>query len=472
MLREKIYELKNWRSVIHTTWNPKGPGVIRIHMIPPKFSFFHMIPAIVILNGQELLPLNESWAILLTEFINGVNAYGDGEMSERDLQDILYQAFTRVREVYPGVPYDELRDDLGRIVDTFEDVIAGRVPREDIGLMNIGEYAPYMTAPHRMDLMVASMTRDGKWHCNQQCLHCYAAGQPLADVKELSTQDWKKIIAACRKAKIPQLTFTGGEPTLRTDLPELIYEARWFVTRLNTNGVLLTRELCKKLVEAELDSVQITFYSSDKEVHNKLVGADNYEKTVQGIRNALEAGLNVSINTPLCSLNRDYISTLAFLKELGVLYVTCSGLIVTGNATKDGSIETQLSEDEIYDVVKQASEYVYANGMEINFTSPGWIAEDKLRELGMDVPSCGACLSNMAITPDGKVIPCQSWLSGDYLGDMRTDRWSKIWNSERCRKYRAFSAQMKQICPLRDPKTMDYSVTKAKSASKKGGEPR
>ena len=294
------------------------------------------------------------------------------------------------------------------------------------------------------------MTKNGSWHCNQKCIHCYAAGQQLSETKELSTEEWKEIISACKKAKIPQLTFTGGEPTMRPDLCELVAEAKWFVTRLNTNGVLLTKDLCAALMEAELDSVQITLYSSDKDIHNALVGADNFDKTVSGIKNALEAGLNVSINTPLCTKNKDYAQTLSFLKELGVSYVTCSGLIVTGNATLNQSVTTQLGTDEIYEVVKAAADYCFAHEMELSFTSPGWISEEKLRALHLTVPSCGACLSNMAIAPNGQVIPCQSWLSGETLGDMRTDKFSKIWNHPMCKMRRNFSAKSLQICPLRE----------------------
>lgn len=449
MFREKLYELKHWKNIVHTTWNPQGPGVIRIHMIPPKFSWFKKAPAVVILNGQEILPMNRAWAILLTEFVSKVNEFGPHEMSEKELEAILHEVFHGVREVYPGVPDETLKEDLGIIIDTFEDVIRGEIPKQEIGVMSLADYAPFMSAPHRMDLMISSMTKGGVWHCNQKCLHCYAAGQPLSDMPELGTDEWKEIIEECKKARIPQLTFTGGEPTMREDLCELITAARWFVTRLNTNGVLLTRELCEDLMKAELDSVQITFYSDDAQIHNELVGANNYEKTVAGIQNALAAGLNVSINTPLCTNNKDYKKTLEFLKGLGVEYVTCSGLIVTGNATKDASKSTQLSEEELYQVLKEATEYCYANGMEINFTSPGWIENTKLMKLGLDVPSCGACLSNMAITPDGKVIPCQSWLSGEVLGDMRADSWKKIWNSSACKKNRAFSTHMLQVCPLR-----------------------
>ena len=69
MFREKWYEWKNWREMVHTTWNPKDPGAVRIHLIPPKFQLFRFVPSVAILNGNQIIPVNESWAILLTEFI-------------------------------------------------------------------------------------------------------------------------------------------------------------------------------------------------------------------------------------------------------------------------------------------------------------------------------------------------------------------------------------------------------------------
>ena len=183
----------------------------------------------------------------------------------------------------------ELKNDIERMLSVFIDIAEGREPKEEIGQLSIGEYAKKMRAPHRMDLMISSMTKDGAWNCNQKCIHCYAAGQEKAETKELSTEEWKKIIDKCRKQCIPQLTFTGGEPTKREDLVELIEYSKWFVTRLNTNGVLLTKELCNQLYNASLDSIQVTFYSNNPEKHNTLVGAKNFEQTVQGIKNAIKA---------------------------------------------------------------------------------------------------------------------------------------------------------------------------------------
>ena len=76
--------------------------------------------------------------------------------------------------------------------------------------------------------------------------------------KELDTAQWKELLQRLQAANIPQVTFTGGEPTLRSDLVELVNAAQWFVTRLNTNGRRLTADLCKALYEASLDSVQVT----------------------------------------------------------------------------------------------------------------------------------------------------------------------------------------------------------------------
>ena len=447
--REAVYRLVNMKSVAHTTLNPYGPGTVRIHLVPPKFCFNETPPSVVILNGKDIIPINMSWAILLNAFIEQVNCYEGREVTQDEIEIIVCKTLKKVKKVYPRTKDTKMKNDLWKIVNTLMDVAYGNEPSENIGYMTLGEYSPFMTAPHRMDLMVSAMACNGLWNCNQKCLHCYAAGQTQAEVKELSTDEWKHVIDCCREIGIPQLTFTGGEPTMREDLPELIDYAKWFVTRLNTNGVRLTKQLCRKLYKASCDSVQITLYSADEKEHNTLVGAKNFSKTVDGIKNAIEAGLNISINTPLCKVNSNYVNTLKFLNSLGVKYVSCSGLIVTGNALNPASKSTQLNEDELYAVLKDATEYCAKQHIEISFTSPGWLTESKLEKLGLAIPTCGACLSNMAVTPNGGVVPCQSWLSEDALGNILTNAWSSIWNSEKCRKIRDYASSMEHACPLR-----------------------
>ena len=449
-IREKIYSKKHLKEVLHTTLNPYEPGAVRIHLVPPKSSFWKSRPSIVILNGKDIIPINEAWAILLSIFINEVNKFEGKAIQDKLLDRILKNTVEKTRKIYKKTGRIEIKEDLKELIKVFTDIASTGTTDIDVGQMSIGEYAPNMQAPHRMDLMISSMSKNNNWNCNQKCIHCYAAGQKLSEKEELSTKEWKKVIDICQKECIPQLTFTGGEPTIRKDLVELIEYSKWFITRLNTNGVLLTENLCKELYEASLDSVQVTLYSNNPEIHNKLVGADNFEKTITGIKNAINAGLNVSINTPLCTLNKNYIDTLKFAKELGVTYVTCSGLIVTGNAKEKQSTDTQLSEKELYTILKDAKKYTDDNLMELGFTSPGWVKEDDLRKLNLDVPTCGACLSNMAIAPNGDVVPCQSWLDEkSNLGNILKTKWKKIWNNPICKKQREFSSKMYYTCPLK-----------------------
>ena len=445
----KAYMDNSFREVLHTTLNPNGPGVIRIHLIPPKTEEDVFNPSIAIINGTDILPVNFVWAVILAELIRETNHYDGREIGEEDIRNILDRTADNVRQIIPVFSLKRIKNDIQTIYTTIRQIAYREEVTTDVHYMNIGDYAPLMKAPHRMDLMVSAMTKQGNWHCNQKCVHCYAAGQVLSDEEELSTDDWKKILDNCRAACIPQVTFTGGEPTMREDLFELISYARWFISRLNTNGICLTPDYCKKLREAELDSVQITFYSEDPEIHNRLVGAARYEETLAGIKNALAQGLSVSINTPLCTLNRDYVKTLELLHGLGVIYVTCSGLITTGSAAQTASEALQLESGELEQILRQAVAYCHRNGMEIAFTSPGWLDEQVFEELNIPSPSCGACLSNMAITPAGNVVPCQSWLSDQPLGNMLTDDWKEIWDSETCQNRRNFSAQMTGECPLR-----------------------
>ena len=447
----KIAQYRELKSgVKHCTFNPDGPGVVRIHLIPPKFKLLKSASYIVILNGYYLLPLGYSWAIMLSAFMKETNEYSGREISEADYEKIIERTVKNTLKVYPFASKDEINDDLSYMLDVIFAVARGQAVDANIERMSIRSYSGNMYAPHRMDLMVSAMTDgEGIWKCNQKCLFCYAAGEKLSSARELSTDEWKRAIDKLKAAGVPMLTFTGGEPTQREDIAELIGYSKWFVTRLNTNGVLLSEELCSSLCEASLDSLQITLYSHDGAAHNSLVGAENFAKTVEGIKNAVKAGLDVSINTPLCRKNADYSATLEFIRSLGVRFVTVSGLICTGMA-EDRHGDYDLSREELCEILRSAKEYCNENSMEIDFTSPGLVDDESLRALGMNIPMCGACLSNMAIAPDGSVIPCQSWLTADAaLGNILDDSFKNIWNSESCKKLRGMSEEEAKCCPFR-----------------------
>ena len=448
--RERAFLRGHLNRVRHVTLDPDGPGVVRIHLIPctkPDRD----TPFVAILNGQDILPLNLSWAILLTNLIEALQPHSGTELKDSDWSAINAQAVAATRKIYRKTEPLQIESDLQMMLDTLIAVAQGKEPPLHIQPISLAQYAPRMAAPHRMDLMISTMVKDNAWHCNQKCLHCYAANQPLSAVPEMDTDQWLAVIEKCRSIGIPQLTFTGGEPTLRQDLVKLVQAAQWFVTRLNTNGRMLTSALCKDLRAASLDAVQITFYSADEAVHNELVGVDGYTDTVNGIKNALAAGLNVSLNTPLCSLNKDYRATVEFAHGLGIRYLTCSGLIPAGNAAESVSKSVRLTPEELTEVLRPAMDFALSHGMEVNFTSPGWLDEDTLTGLGFaQIPSCGACLSNMAVAPDGTVLPCQSWLTGHGLGHILRTPWNRIWRSPECCAIRVESARMKRLCQLGD----------------------
>ena len=456
-IQNKIAQYRAYKNgVTHCTFNPEGPGVVRIHLIPPKFRLFRSSAYIVILNGYYLLPLGYSWALLLSNFMGEVNRYDGKPITEQDEKTIVERTVGRVHRVYPTVPKQDIAEDLESLLDVLFAVARGNHPDVEIEKLSIRAYGDNMTAPHRMDLMVSAMTDgSGKWQCNQKCIFCYAAGQQMGKTRELTTDEWKKAIDRLEAARVPMVTFTGGEPTQRPDIAELVGYAKRMVTRLNTNGVNLTPELVSQLKAAGLDSLQVTLYSHDADTHNALVGSDHHADTVQGIRNAVAAGLDISISTPLCKKNADYEQTLSFIHSLGVRFVTVSGLICTGMAGINHG-EYDLNPAELYEIVGSAKAFCDSHEMEIDFTSPGLIEAEKLEELGLNVPMCGAALSNMAIAPDGTVVPCQSWLGADAaLGNILTDPFKKIWKHPMCKQLRNMSGEQALACPFRARKGGD-----------------
>ncbi len=154
-------------------------------VIGTSIVFFAIVAGVVmvpllLLNGAQLVPLNFSWAVLLSEFMYCMEPYAGLEISADDWDSMLEQAVRGAKKkVYPFVKAEVLREDMGILLRSLVAIARGEEPEVEVAPLSLGEYADKMSAPHRMDLMVSAMTRDGLWHCNQKCLHCYAAGQPL-----------------------------------------------------------------------------------------------------------------------------------------------------------------------------------------------------------------------------------------------------------------------------------------------------
>ena len=93
------YAEEHFQEVHHTTLNPEGPGVVRIHLVPPKIENGEVGASVAIVNGQFIVPVNVSWSILLTELIEQVNEYSGREISEEDMNQIIRKTCKNVSKV-------------------------------------------------------------------------------------------------------------------------------------------------------------------------------------------------------------------------------------------------------------------------------------------------------------------------------------------------------------------------------------
>jgi radical SAM protein with 4Fe4S-binding SPASM domain len=304
----------------------------------------------------------------------------------------------------------------------------GACPVHDLELETIAPFSARPTAPYRMDLAVT-------YRCNNDCAHCYNAR--ARSFPEMDTSQWKRVLDKVWELGIPHVVFTGGEPTLRNDLPELIAHAErnGQITGLNTNARRLSdARFLEALVEAGLDHVQVTVESSDEDIHDKMVGCKGaFPQTIAGLKNALASPLFVMTNTTMLKTNVKTIpETLDFLAGLGVPTVGLNALIYSG---KGATVGTGLIDKELRPLLEIARAKTEMKGQRLIWYTPTEYCGFDPMSLDLGVKGCTAALYNMCVEPDGSVLPCQSYYQP--LGNLLNDSWDSIWNhklSERLRE--------------------------------------
>jgi radical SAM protein with 4Fe4S-binding SPASM domain len=266
------------------------------------------------------------------------------------------------------------------------------------------------------------------YRCNNACSHCYNARS--RSYPELETEEWFEILDHLWEIGIPHICFTGGEATLREDLPELILHASQLgqITGLLTNGRRLSDQAyVERLIISGLDHVQITLESHDPDVHAQMVQSQSaFPQTVKGIQNVLAAGLYVMTNTTLLKQNsEDFEQTLEFLAELGVPTVGCNALIYAGAGETVG---TGLPEKDLDRLLLMAREMTDRNNQRLIWYTPTQYCHFDPVQFELGVKACTAAMYNMCIEPNGDVIPCQSFYQS--VGNIREDPWERIWNHD------------------------------------------
>ena len=382
------YQEDGARSRIHLRIDPDGSGLL-------------------IVNASRIMHLNPT-ATLMAYFI-----------LKKTSQDVAISSLSKSFDVTT----EQLINDYTQTTNQIHELIKpdGVCPIHDLELEITPPFSTRPSAPYRMDLAIT-------YRCNNDCAHCYNARS--RDYPELSTKQWNQILDRLWAIGIPHIVFTGGEPTLRQDLPELIARAEQNgqITGINTNGRRFSdRDYVETLVNAGLDHVQITLESHDVNIHDAMVhdrGA--WKQTVAGIQNALETPLYVMTNTTMLKTNSPSLTqTLEFLAQIGVPTVGLNALIYSGRGL---TVNSGIAESDLPPLLNLAREITTAHNQRLIWYTPTQYCNFDPMQLELGVKGCTAALYNMCIEPNGDVIPCQSYYQS--LGNILSAQWNSIWNHE------------------------------------------
>jgi len=124
------------------------------------------------------------------------------------------------------------------------------------------------------------------YKCQCHCVHC-SAGLYQTSSEELKVEEWKKVIDELDELEVPRIHISGGEPTLKKGINEIVRYAvsKGMVTFLETNGYSLNQQLLRYLKKAGVASIDISLDSADAYTHDRLRGLEkSFEKAIQGIK--------------------------------------------------------------------------------------------------------------------------------------------------------------------------------------------
>ncbi|MDD8044282.1 MAG: radical SAM protein [Verrucomicrobiota bacterium] len=289
------------------------------------------------------------------------------------------------------------------------------------------------------------------YRCNLRCRFCYAGcnctANPTGDSTEMTTPQVRKVLTRIfREGEVPSISFTGGEPTLRPDLPSLIQFAKQLGMRVNliTNGTQIDRGMADTLANAGLDSAQVSLEGVTAEVHDGITQVPgSFAASLAGVRALAAAGIRVHTNTTLNRLNRHEAERFpAFLKQtLQRERFSMNMVIPAGSATQDAALVIRYSEiGTILEQVQQASREA---DVEFMWYSPTPVCMFNPIIKGLGNKGCSACDGLISVGANGDVLPCSSY--NDPVGNLLTQTLKTVWFSQRARNYRA-KAEAPAIC--------------------------
>ncbi|MDX3924517.1 MAG: pyrroloquinoline quinone biosynthesis protein PqqE [Shinella sp.] len=272
--------------------------------------------------------------------------------------------------------------------------------------------------------MLAELTH----RCPLQCAYCSNPLELMKANRELSTEQWIALFEEAADLGILQIHLSGGEPTLRSDLEELVHclAERGVYTNLITAGVGIADGRIPALREAGLDHVQLSFQGA-RAVTTEKIGNHRgaHEKKVETARQVREAGLPLTINAPIHRHNIDEVPAFIDLAlSLGAERLEIANVQYAGWALLNRNVlmpDREAVERQV-EIVEAAQERLHGI-MTIDFVAPDYFAIYPKPCMG------GWARDAFMVAPDGTVLPCHAAgsipsLSFERFGDWTlTDIW-------------------------------------------------
>ncbi len=282
--------------------------------------------------------------------------------------------------------------------------------------------------------------------CNLKCVHCYAHATDDSTSDELSTAEGRQMIDDLADFGVPVLLFSGGEPLVRKDLPELAAYAVEKNMRavISTNGTLISKPTAQTLKEIGLSYVGISLDGLEP-VNDHFRGVKGaFSKAMQGIQNCQEAGIKVGLRFTINKRNvKEIPGIFDLLEEMEIPRVCFYHLVYAGRGSdlvKDDLTheETRAAVDLIIDRTKE----LHAKGKpkEVltvdNHADGPYLYMRMLREDPERAKEVLELLQMNEGNNSGRGIGCVSWDGSVYadqfwrhhsFGNIRQRPFSKIW---------------------------------------------
>lgn len=302
-------------------------------------------------------------------------------------------------------------------------------------------------APHKLDELWIYYTLA----CNLRCRHCLvSAGKELK--KELTTEEFKKVVDEGIKIGVRRFYITGGEPFIKDGIFDLIK----YITKTKkrelivlTNATLFDDkkiEALKKLAGPKL-LLQVSLEGPNAEIHDKLRGKGSFDKAVDGIKRLISIGITPIVSTAISKLNeKDISSTSRFLSKLGIQEHNVLWMHAKGRGASNLSDLYVPSDNIALAMKKLKKEY---KEQEMIFDNVESLKVRVRTKRGRKNDLCNNCYEKICVNSDGHVYPCAS-LNGDKnfdAGSVRKETLKDIWlNSKVMDRGRNNSVQNKPEC--------------------------